>query len=114
MNAEDRRGIDVLRGAVETVATDLERRARPRARPVAPRRVLVGALALAGAAAVVFGVVRLASPPPVRGVEILELKIQGRTVRGIVVDDTASGSIVVMPQVPGPPRAAAFRAGERP
>lgn len=114
MKQEKHPGIEALRGAVETVASDLEGRTRWSLPARRVRPLLLGGLALAGSAAAVAALLWLARPHPAAEVQILELKIHGRPVRGVVVDDRASGSLVVMPQAPGPPRAALCPPGGTP
>lgn len=111
MSAGEDRGMDALRGAVEGVATDLDRRARTRRAARAPNRVPTAALAFAAIVVALAVVLWPRSPRPISEVTILELKIHGRPVRGVVLDDAASGGLVVMPQVPGVPRAAARTEG---
>lgn len=113
MNAPDDRGIARLREAVETVASDLERRTRFRAAAAPPRRLVLATLGLAGALAIAAVVLWSAFPPARSEVTILEIKIRGRAVNGVVVDDPASGSLVVMPRIPGSPRAAMRIQGDR-
>jgi hypothetical protein len=94
---EERQGIDALRQTVDAVASDLERREKriPVRKPI--RRGMVAGWSLAAAAVLAAVALWLAYPRQAPEVEILEMKIQGRPVRAVVVEGRASGTLVVMP-----------------
>ena len=108
----DRRGIDLLRKSIETVAGDLESRPARRRRPARwPVRVALAAVAGVALFTVAFWALR---PTPSPEVEILGFRIEGRPVSGIVLDDPAAGSWIVRPQIGGRPLAALATEGDRP
>lgn len=109
---DHRRGIDLLRESIETVAGDLESRPARR-RSAARRPELVTLAAVAGLA--LFAVALWAlRPSPSPEVDVLEFRIEGRLVPGIVLDDPAAGSWIIRPQIGGRPLAAVASEGDRP
>ncbi len=98
---EERRGIETLRESIETVASDLERNVEARPAPRHGRATLWAGLAAAAAIAAIAAGLWLNRPNPTPEVEILELKIRGRAVQAVVVDDRAPGTLVVMPDSGG-------------
>lgn len=110
--SDETQGVRLLRETVEEVASGLEQRrathgVRGRAR-----------IAFAALAAASIGVIAIATwtyrPTPAPEVEILEMRIQGRPVTGIVVEDAAAGGFIVLPQIGGPPHAALTAPGGMP
>ena len=95
----DRRGIEALRDAIEKVAVDLERDGALQTRLSGSRRTSSMAAAVLAVAATIaaVGAVWLALPRTRPEVEVLQLKIQGRPVRAVVVGDRAPGTVVVLP-----------------
>lgn len=109
---DDRRGIDLLRESIETVAADWESRPVRRRSPARrPGRVVLAALAGLALFAVAFWALRPSSSPEV---EILGFRIDGRPVPGIVLDDPAAGTWIIRPQVGGRPLAILASGGDRP
>lgn len=111
---DETHGVDVLRDAVEAVARDVERGGARRRRPRVARTTALAALGVAAAgAATAFGF-WLVRPAPTAEVEILELKVRGKTVRGVVLDDPEMGGLLVLPQIGGPPLASSADSGGTP
>lgn len=107
--SDEKRGVDLLRETIETVAVELESRRRPDARPTWRRGALLAAAAAMAAVAVGVWALR---PAATVEVEILDLRIQGRPVTGIVLDDPAAASLIVRPQIGGRPLASFAPEGE--
>jgi hypothetical protein len=94
---DDSRGIERLRAAIEDVAVEIESR-----RVELPVHRSRRPLRLAFAAAAVLIALLIGTwwivPSRTSEVEVLELRVHGRDVRARIVDDTAPGTIIVMPQ----------------
>lgn len=95
---EERIGVDALRDAVETVATDLERRgtSAPVGRGPGGRRWMPSAIA-AAAVVIAATVAWWMAPHATPEVEILELRIRGVAVQPVIVNDRAPETVVIMP-----------------
>lgn len=111
---DETRGVNVLREAIEAVARDVERGGARRPRPRAARTTALAALGVAAAGAAIAWGLWLLRPAPTAEVEILELKVRGKTVRGVVLDDPDMGGLIVLPQIGGPPLASSTFPGGTP
>lgn len=109
--SNDRRGIDLLRETIDRVAADLEARPSRRRSPVRRLGLVVAVAAGLALFAVAFWALR---PSPSPEVEILEFRIEGRRVPGIVLDDPVAGSWIIRPQIGGRPLAVLAFEGDRP
>lgn len=96
--SRERSGIDALRDAIETVASDLETREAGRVAPSSRSVRSVAAWATTAAAIVIAAAgLWIARPAPTPEVEILEMKIRGRSVRAVVIENRAPGTLVIVP-----------------
>ena len=91
--SEDRIGIDALRDAVETVATEIESRRTP-ARSSRPRPAWLAAAAALVLVALGWWILRPVRSPEV---EVVGMKIRGQAVPTRIVEGAAPGTILVMP-----------------
>jgi hypothetical protein len=94
---EKRDGLTLLKETIEDVALGIESSRRPRPR-ILPRALLAAAALLV---VVLLGYQFLRNPRTAE-VEIIELRIEGRSVGARIVDGAAPSTIIVVPEERAP------------